>query len=221
MKLSAKTIELLSNFAQINNSIWFREGSVQKTMSANKTIFVSAEFEESFPQDFGIYDTVQFINVLGLFGSPDLEFEDRYITLSEGRQKVVYRTCDEQMVTSVPKDKNITLPSVEVQFELDKVTLASVQKATRLFNLQHIAIEGDGEKIYLRSFNPKDENSNSSSIEVGETDQTFRVIINLDNMRTLPHDFDVFVSKAKLVHMKSKEAPLEYFVPCDKNSTFG
>ena len=61
MKLSEKTVNLLKNFASINQSIAFKKGNTLRTMSVMKNILAEAEIEEEFPKDFAIYDLVQFL----------------------------------------------------------------------------------------------------------------------------------------------------------------
>ncbi len=56
MQLSEKTIGILKNFATINQSILIKDGSNINTMSVQKNVLASAVVEESFPQEFGIYD---------------------------------------------------------------------------------------------------------------------------------------------------------------------
>ena len=69
MKLSDKTVNLLKNFSNINQSILFKEGSKLRTISVMKNILAEAEVNESFPKDFGIYDLNQFLNGCLLYTS--------------------------------------------------------------------------------------------------------------------------------------------------------
>ena len=62
MKLTEKTLNLLKNFASINQSILFKKGSTLRTMSVMKNILAEADIGEEIPQDFAIYDLVQFFN---------------------------------------------------------------------------------------------------------------------------------------------------------------
>ena len=49
MKVSERTINLLKNYANINQSIEFYEGKTLKTVSPLNTILTSVEIEEEFP----------------------------------------------------------------------------------------------------------------------------------------------------------------------------
>ena len=56
MKLSKTTLELLKNFATINTNLLVKSGSSLSTVSASKSILAKGTIEESFPQEFAIYD---------------------------------------------------------------------------------------------------------------------------------------------------------------------
>ena len=72
MKLSEKTLTLLKNFSNINQSILFKQGSSLRTISVMKNILAEATIDEDLPTDFGIYDLGQFLNGLALHNRPDL-----------------------------------------------------------------------------------------------------------------------------------------------------
>ena len=54
MKLSTNTIQVLKNFASINQNLVIKEGNTISTMSAMKNIVAKAEVEETFPQEIAI-----------------------------------------------------------------------------------------------------------------------------------------------------------------------
>ena len=64
MKLSDITLELLKNFAGINNSILVKQGNKLRTISVAKNILAEADITEDFPKDVAIYDLNQFLNGL-------------------------------------------------------------------------------------------------------------------------------------------------------------
>ena len=66
MKISDKTLTLLKNFSNINQSILFKQGKELRTISVMKNILAEATIEEDVPKDFGIYDLNQFLNGLAL-----------------------------------------------------------------------------------------------------------------------------------------------------------
>ena len=73
MKLSDNTLNVLKNFAGINNTILVKECKKLRTISVAKNILAEANITEEFPRDVAIYDLNQFLNGLGLHSDPDLD----------------------------------------------------------------------------------------------------------------------------------------------------
>ena len=83
MKLSEHTVEVLKNFATINQNLIIKEGNTLTTMSAMKNIVAKAEVEESFEKEVAIYDLNEFLASISLFESPILEFNESFVTIKE------------------------------------------------------------------------------------------------------------------------------------------
>ena len=83
MKLSEHTVEVLKNFATINQNLVIKEGSTLTTMSAMKNIVAKADVEESFDKEVAIYDLNEFLASISLFTSPVLEFNDGFLEIQE------------------------------------------------------------------------------------------------------------------------------------------
>jgi hypothetical protein len=83
MKLSEHTVEVLKNFATINQNLIIKEGNTLTTMSAMKNIVAKAEVEETFEKEVAIYDLNEFLASISLFESPILEFNDGFVTIKE------------------------------------------------------------------------------------------------------------------------------------------
>ena len=133
MNLSDKTLTILKNFAGINNSILVKQGNQLRTISVAKNILAEASIDEEFPRDFGIYDLNQFLNGLGLHQDPELDFkEESYLNIREGKRRVKYFFADPQVIIS-PPEKEITLPSEDVHFQLETVALEKLLKAAAVY----------------------------------------------------------------------------------------
>ena len=149
MKLSDNTLTVLKNFAGINNSILVKEGNRLRTISVAKNILAEAEITEEFPREFAIYDLNQFLNGLGLHQDPDLDFaEESHITIREGKRRVKYFYADPNVIIS-PPDKEIQLPSQDVCFQLDSVTLEKLIKAAGVYQLPDLSAVGEAGVIRL------------------------------------------------------------------------
>ena len=136
MKLSDNALAILKNFAGINNSILVKEGNKLRTISVAKNILAEAEIKEEFPRDFAIYDLNQFLNGLSLHQDPDLDFQqDTYLSIKEGKRRVKYFFADPNVIIA-PPEKDITLPTQDVCFQMDSVTLEKLlTKAAAVYQL--------------------------------------------------------------------------------------
>ena len=79
MKISESTQLVLRNFANINQSLLLKPGNRISTMSVMRNILASADVEETFPVEFGIYDLPRFLGNLSIY--PELEFNDKYVLM--------------------------------------------------------------------------------------------------------------------------------------------
>ena len=220
MKLSEKTLTVLKNFAGINNSILVKQGTQLRTMSVAKNILAEADIEEEFPRQFGVYDLNQFLNGLSLHQDPDLDFaEESYLNIREGKRRVKYFYADPQVIIS-PPDKQITLPSEDVRFQLESASLDKLLKAAAVYQLPDLsAVGGDGVvKLVVRD--KKNDTSNEYSIVVGETDKKFSFNFKVENIKIIPGAYDVVVSSKLLSCFTNSEYNLTYYIALEPDSTF-
>ena len=126
--LSDKTISLLKNFSSINQSILVKEGNKLRTISVMKNILAEATVTEEFSKDFGVYDLNQFLNNFSLHQSPELDFKnDGYVVIREGKMRSKYFFADPNVIVT-PPEKDITLPSEDVCFEISTEQLDKLLK---------------------------------------------------------------------------------------------
>ena len=220
MKLSESTLSLLKNFSTINQSILFKQGTKLRTISVMKNILAEATIAEEFPKDFGIYDLNQYLNGLGLYNNPELNFEaDNYVVIKEGRSRSKYFFADPSVIIT-PPDKSIDLPSEDVTFDLSTDQLDKLLKAASIYQLPDLAvIGGDGVvKVVVRD--KKNDASNDFAITVGETDATFSFNFKVENIKILPGTYNVVVSQKLLSRFTNKNQDLVYFIALEPDSTF-
>ena len=221
MKLSDRTINLLKNFASINQSILFKQGNQLRTISVMKNILAEANVDEDFPQDFGVYDLSQFLNSLGLFQEPELNFTgESFVNIKEGKQRSKYFFADPSVIVS-PPEKSITLPSVDVEFTLRSSQLDRLLKAAGVYHLTDLSVIGDGKEIKMVVLDRKNDTSNDFSIIVGESDETFTFNFKEENLKIIPDTYDVVVSSKLLSRFSSQNYDLTYYIALEPDSTFG
>ena len=221
MNLSEKTLTILKNFAGINNSILVKKGNNLRTISVAKNILAEAEIGEEFPREFGIYDLNQFLNGLGLHQDPDLDFkEESYLTIREGKRRVRYFFADPNVIIS-PPEKEITLPSEDVRFQLDSTSLEKLLKAAAVYQLPDFCVVGNAGAVKLVVRDKKNDTSNEYSITVGETDKDFVFNFKVENIKIIPGAYDVVVSSKLLSKFTNTQYDLKYYIALEPDSTFG
>ena len=222
MKLSEKTVNLLKNFAGINQSILFKKGNKLRTMSVMKNILAEAEVEEEFPKDFAIYDLVQFLNGVSLYTNPQIEFTtESNLTIREGKdRKTKYFFADPSVVVA-PPEKSISLPTEDVCFHLDSDQLASLMKASAVYQLPDLCAVGEAGVVKLVVRDKKNDTSNEYSITVGETDAEFCFNFKVENIKILPGTYEVVISEKLLSRFVSKNYNLTYYIALEPDSSFG
>jgi hypothetical protein len=221
MKLSESTVGLLKNFSSINQSILFKQGSKLRSISVMKNILVEANVAEEFPKDFGIYDLNQFLNGLSLHSSPDLDFErDQYVVIKEGKSRSKYFFADPSVIVA-PPEKEITLPSEDVCFELTSQQLEKLKKAASVYQLPDVSAIGENGVIKLVSRDKKNDTSNDFSIIVGETDNDFVFNFKEENLKIIPGNYNVVVSSKLLSRFSNQNYDVQYFIAMEPDSTFG
>ena len=221
MKLSDKTLSLLKNFSTINQSILFKQGSKLRTISVMKNILAEATVEEELPKDFGIYDLNQFLNGLGLHSNPELDFaNDGHVVIKEGRMRSKYFFADPSVIIT-PPDKEITLPTEDVKFELSTQQLDKLLKAAAVYQLPDFCAVGGAGVVQLVVRDKKNDTSNSFSVIVGETDKEFTFNFKIENIKILPGTYDVSISQKLMSKFVSKDYDLKYYVALEPDSTFG
>ena len=221
MKLSDNTLTILKNFAGINNSILVKEGNRLRTISVAKNILAEADITEEFPRDFAIYDLNQFLNGLSLHQDPDLDFkEDSYLSIKEGKRRVKYFFADPNVIIS-PPEKEITLPSQDVCFQLDSTSLEKLVKAAAVYQLPDLSAIGEAGVVKLVVRDKKNDTSNEYAIVVGETDQEFTFNFKVENIKIIPGAYDVVVSSKLLSQFTNTRYDLTYYSALEPDSTFG
>ena len=221
MKLSESTVNLLKNFSSINQSILFKEGNKLRTISVMKNILVEANINEEFDRDFGIYDLNQFLNGLSLHASPELDFSnDEYVIIKEGRNRSRYFFADPSVIVA-PPEKEISLPSEDVEFVLTAQDLQQLKKAASVYQVPDISVVGEAGVIKLVARDKKNDTSNDFEIVVGETDLDFVFNFKEENLKIVPGNYDVVVSEKLLSRFVNQNQDVTYYIALEPDSTFG
>jgi len=221
MKISDNTISILRNFSDINANILFKPGKSLNTMSTMKNIMAKADVEEEFETEFGVYDLPEFLRAIDSFKQPILKFNgSANLKIEDEKTSLSARYAFADKSTLVTPTKDIKMPDQTVSFTLKNEDYESVKKLYTNLSLPDIAFKGEGGKIKLVALDKKNSNSNESSVTVGDTDLEFTAYVKAENMKIIPGDYDVALSKAKIAHFINKKVKVQYWIALEADSTF-
>ena len=211
--LSQTTLNILKNFATINNGIIIKKGNTLRTISNAENILAAANVEESFPQTFAIYDLNQFLAGLSLFDNPSLVFDNNdFVTIKDGRSRVKYYFSDPEITLKTAPDKSVKYPGSDIQFTLSASDIAAIQKATGIYKLPDLNISSD-EEIVLSVRDNEVSTSNTYDIIVpGTFEGTHSLDLKVENIRLLQGDYTVGVSKHHISEWKHLNLDLTYYI---------
>ena len=223
MQLNDETLAVLKNFASIQPNVVLNEGNVVKTIAEAKNVMAVATLGQTFDKTVGIYNLDEFLAVLGLVDTPDLNFHDDFVTVqsSAGRSQVKYFYSGPSILTSPAKD--IPMPDAEVKFTLDESTFKKILRAAGALGHEKMTITATEGGIKLTVVDNTDSTSNAFEIVVpGTCDSTdFAFVMNIANLKLIGGDYDVEVSSRLISRFTNQSADIQYFIALEKSSTYG
>ena len=223
MKISTKTLDVLKNFSEINQSILIKAGKKLKTVSALKNILAHADVEEDFPQDFAIYQLNEFIGVLSTMSNPDLTFHDKYVMLSQENGACTKYFYAEPSVVISP-EKDIVMPSEEINFTLLEKQYNDLLKMSSILQLNDILVKGcpKSNGQYLAVTNKKNDTSNDYSVKVGEdVTEPYKMYFKTENLKMVAGDYNVHISSKGISHFENMVTKLDYWIALEPDSHYG
>jgi len=220
MKLTTETLSVLKNFSTINAGMQFKKGRMLSTVSPSKTIMALATLtasQDDIPDDFCVYDLNEFLSVIALQPDTDLEFDATSIIFKAGRSKIKYRKTPVEMIVTPPA-KPITLPSIDVSFKLPVETYNFIMKTAAILSSPHIAIESDGEMVFIKTFDAANDSAHTNATEIDKgTGAKYRIVFKTENFKMIPDTYDVKVSFKGIGHFKGNRT--EYWVAVEKKES--
>lgn len=220
MKLSKTTLDILRNFASINQNILINPGKKLTTRAVAKNIFAEANIEDEFDTEFGIYNLTELLGVISLFSEPEFELSESSMTISQDKNKVQYVFANPE-VLDYP-DKEFKAPVMDIEFELTEDNLKSLQKAGAVLSATDLKISSSnsGTEIFCTVLDPKNPSSNTFTIDVGSSESKFEVFIKLENLKMIPGNYIVNLSSKKVALFKNKTIDYKMYIACEKNSVW-
>lgn len=203
MKLSNETLKVLSNFSSINQNILLKKGSTIRTVNPIKTLYAVYTCSEEFPEDLGIYNLRQFLEVISLFEDPEIEVNDDASAIS-----VSDESSNAHIILSDPENLIVTDNKIKdfesvLTFTLTNDILSLLRKGSTTLKATHIAFETtDDDDVTIRVYDPKPQNSGTNSVSQvickNQTGSSFKFVFEISQFNFLPGDYQVDVAETRI-----------------------
>jgi hypothetical protein len=210
----------MKNFAAINSNFLIRPGTKQKTVSETRDILAIVDLEETMPKEAGIFNMNEFLGVISLFNKPEFDFDDKFVTIEEGNNKIKYVYADVSCITTPSKD--LVFPTPEITFDVTQDQLNRMQKVSSALSVGDIVFIGDGNSIKAKIFDVKNPTSNTYELELdASTTNEFEVYFKLDKLSKLfGGSYTLNISSKKIGQFVHKDIPLTCYISVEANSKF-
>lgn len=216
MKISKETINVLTNFAAINNNLRIYPGNVLATISPQPSIFARVTVPDTFPVDACIYNLNSLLELVSMYSDQEIDFGDKSLTISKGSEKFEFTYADPSVTIAPPQGKSIEVDN-HYQFTLTAADIVMIKKSAGITAAEQIKIEAkDGKAVLIVGDKT---NSMKQSKVIGDCDKTFTALLDTQNLVIMPETYTVTLSAKKFLHFKSEAANVpEYWLALDPKS---
>jgi len=162
----------------------------------------------------------QFLRGVFLHNQPELDFSnDGHVVIREGKTRSKYFFAEPSVIVT-PPDQSLTLPSMDVEFDLSTEQLEKIRKAVVAFQLPDLSVIGEAGVVKLVIHDKKNDTSNDFQVIVGETENEFCFNFKVENIKILPGSYKVSISRKLLSKFVNSDHDLTYYIALEPDSTF-
>lgn len=232
MNLSQETLDVLKNISGIVSHLHISPGNEIRALSdGSKQILAIANVPDEFPMEFAIYDLGKFLSVIRTFDNPDLDFQEKYVVISEGKTKVRYIYAGLSAVPQAPESFP-PIPEPSIEFEIDEKILQATMQAASILKLPDITIRNSGGELELvardksrtENGNSQDSNEHVTSLGASPVDSPFKadfVASNLSKIMATKYDAKLGFKNRNSVLLCLDGGSLKYGIAGEKTSDYG
>lgn len=200
MELSTRTKDILTNFAFIHPSLYIAPGNTLRVRSEGSSIFAEATTEETFPEEFRIYEIKNFLQHLNIIRDPKIEFQDGKAIISDETTELTYMGAHSELVTPEKKFRGYKEDPL-VSFNLSKDELNSMLKFSEMLDERIITIRCVSGKVEVVC-QDSHKSTNNFKISKGESDaEDFAVPYSTNLLRIIKDDYTVEVYPDRTVKL--------------------
>ena len=163
------------------------------------------------------------MNTLALYNDADIAVSTNpnFAHIKSGiTQRSKYFFSDPSVIVA-PPEKEMTLPSTEVEFSLSEDQLTKIMKSASILGLPDLSVVGADGVVKLVVNDRKNDTSNEFAIVVSQSDQKFSFNFKMENIKLVSGSYNVAISSKNLAKFYNKDYKLTYFIALEPDSTYG
>lgn len=215
MKLSETTLLVLNNFKNLSDSMLFYPGSEIKNLSTDKSVYMTAQITDNFPNKFAIFSVREFLQVLSVVQDAEIDFREDHMFISNKYNSVIFRYANEEIVFDVYQQK-LNLDSPTFSVDLPVAQIKNMFKMAHYLGIPDVAVVG-GERGKLTLHDKKASHNHSYTIELNVPLDIHTVNFNISTLSMLDVGYTLSYFAAKnMVRFSGIEFPVNYHVSCAK-----
>lgn len=218
MKLSKETLTLLKNFSSINGSLYLKEGNTLSTVSEGNVVLAITQIPETFSVNFGIYDLNEFLRVLAIFPDANLEFNDKFVLISDNKNKIKYFGAGEGIVK--PPPSSIKWPGTDVKCTLNQNQFDRIRETSSALKATNVAFIGLDNELKIVVGDKKNKTANAYEVVIGESDINFQANFKVEYLKMIPGDYTMEISSKKIARFINQKIDYTMFVAIEADSSF-
>jgi hypothetical protein len=214
MKLSTETLNVLKSFSAINSGMEFKQSNKLKTISPSRAVLAEVTVKDTFTDSFCVEDLNEFLSVHSLFdGKAELIFDEHHINFKSGKSKIKYRKTDKTSIVTPPEKINFPTDK-DVEFVLKAEDYDWILKTSRVLSSKHIAVQSDGEKVEIVTYDADLDTAHENSIEldVKGTGKEYKIVYSVDNFKLIPGEYTVSINFKGVTHFKNNKEDIQYWI---------
>lgn len=223
MKLTKETLNILKNFATLNNGIILKKGDILTTKTITNVVYGEAKLNQVIEEEIGIYDVNSFLSIVNLVGEDaDISLDERSgnLKISNDRVKINYPAASASAIVS-PKGR-VNVPPSDVDYTLSMDDLKQLMKLSRQLNVNRLEFMPAEGRLIIRGWeeNDKEHPNEMFRLDMGEYTGTadFHFFIPLDNMRLIDGDYKISFNRKKIAWLETEN--VSYMIACSLDSNY-
>jgi len=214
MKLTTATLNVLKNFATINQGIVVNKDQPVYTKTVSNSLLAKVSFDD-LNENFALYDISGYLQTLSLFDDPDIKFNDNNMTISDGIQSVKRHyssidVIDYPEAEQIKKIESMTENAI-TDFVLSGEQLSKILKASAVMKFDTLTLESTGETIKAKLSDSSNCTADTFELDLGLCERAFEVKLFVENIKVLPVSYNISVLD-NLVCFNNETLKLSYWL---------